>query len=502
MENIETIKSTNSAKRTETDESREPVTVGELPAMVNGLPQLEKISDVEVPEHLKEPVSIDDLEHREFDDTRFWTTIPAFRHLSREEFIDHKFQNRNSVVKVAQLEELLKDRVCPEFLADVKKAVGRAPMNMRLSPYILGLINWDAPYADPIRRQFIPVASELIADHPKLMLDSLNERADSPTPGLVHRYPDKALFLPLDVCPVYCRFCTRSYAIGGNTESVVKAGYKPRVENWDKAFAYLASRPEVEDVVISGGDAYMLPTSKIREIGELLLSIPHIRRIRFASKGPAVMPMKIISDTEWTDALADVVAMGRKMFKEVAFHTHFNSVNEITSITLEAMNALFKRGVEVRNQSVLIRGVNDRPEDMINLIRQLSYMNVQPSYVYQHDMVKGLEDLRTTVATTVEIERHVRGTTAGFNTPTFVNDVPGGGGKRDVHSFDHYNETTGISVYRSPSVDNELVYLYYDPIHLLPEEGQKRWEDKSEHNKMVEEAIEVAGLSGLNQACE
>lgn len=502
MENVETIKTTTGTAGTDNEESREVVTVGDLPLEVSRVPQLEKLADVEVPEHIKDPVDTEELEHRAFDDTRFWTSIPAFRDVTRKEFLDHRFQNRNSVVKVEGLVELLEKRVSREFLIDVKRAVGKAPMNLRLSPYILSLIDWDDPYNDPVRKQFIPVASELIADHPKLLLDSLNEQVDSPTPGLVHRYPDKALFLPLDVCPVYCRFCTRSYAIGGDTTSVTKTGYKPNLENWDKAFAYIASRPEVEDVVVSGGDAYLLSPSRIRQIGELLLAIPHIRRIRFASKGPAVMPMKILSDTEWTDALTWVVTEGRKKCKEVAFHTHFNSVNEITSITLDAMNELFRRGVEVRNQSVLIRGVNDNPDDMINLIRQLSYMNVQPSYVYQHDMVKGVEDLRTTVSRTVEIERHVRGTTAGFNTPTFVNDVPGGGGKRDVHSYDHYDETTGISVYRSPSVDEERLYLYYDPIHLLPEEGRRRWADESEHSSMVDEAIEAAGLKGLSPACE
>lgn len=501
MENVD-INITPGAGKADDGESGEVLTVGDLPIEVSGVPQLEKIADVEVPEPIKEPVDENELEHREFDEFGFWRSFPAFKNVTRKEFLDHRFQHRNSVVRVEQLDELLGERVGSEFLTDVKRAMGKAPMNIRLSPYLLSLINWDDPYNDPVRRQFIPVASELRADHPKLMLDSLNEQVDSPTPGLVHRYPDKALFLPLDVCPVYCRFCTRSYAIGGDTTAVSKRGYKPDTESWNKAFAYLASRPEVEDVVISGGDAYLLSPSRIGEIGELLLAIPHIRRIRFASKGPAVMPMKILTDTEWTDALTRVVDEGRSKCKEVAFHTHFNSLNEITAITLEAMNELFRRGVEVRNQSVFIRGVNDNPEDMISLIRQLSYMNVQPSYVYQHDMVKGVEDLRTRVADTVEVERHVRGTTAGFNTPTFVNDVPGGGGKRDVHSYDYYDETTGVSVYRSPSVDSEKVYLYYDPIHLLPEDGRRRWADESEHDRIVEEAIEASGLTGLRPAFE
>ncbi len=392
------------------------------------------------------------------------------------------------------METFLQEVADPAFVADVISGLKRAPMNVRISPYLLSLINWKEPYTDPIRIQFIPVASKQLPDHQRLELDALHEQQDSPVPGLVHRYRDKALFLPLDVCPVYCRFCTRSYAVGSATETVDKVSFKPNKKRWNNAFAYLASRPEIEDVVVSGGDAYMLPAHHLRYIGEMLLAIPHVRRIRFASKGPSVMPMKTLSDTLWTDTLADIVAKGRKLFKEVSLHTHFNSVNEITDITRQAMNQLFARGIKIRNQSVLIRGVNDSSQAMIDLIRMLSFMNVQPYYVYQHDMVSGVEELRTSVATTLEIERHVRGSTAGFNTPVFVNDMPGGGGKRDIHSFDYYNEETGISVYRSPSVDKDKIYLYFDPLHALSKNIQKLWQDEFNQKKMIQDALKQSGL--------
>jgi len=214
------------------------------------------------------------------------------------------------------------------------------------------------------------------------------------------------------------------------------------------------------------------------------------------------MPMKVLSDGEWTDTLVDLVNIGRRRHKEVCLHTHFNSTREITDITRRAMNLLFERGVKVRNQAVMVRGVNDDPDEMVHLVRKLSWMNVQPYYVYQHDMVKGVEELRTRVVTTLEVERAVRGSTAGFNTPTFVNDVPGGGGKRDVHSYDHYDEITGVSVYRSPSVDLDKVYLYFDPISLLPEEGIERWNDPREHEAIVDEAIKAAGLGNLEVATD
>jgi lysine 2,3-aminomutase len=159
---------------------------------------------------------------------------------------------------------------------------------------------------------------------------------------------------------------------------------------------------------------------------------------------------------------------------------------------------LFKNGVTVRNQSVLIKGVNNDADQMIELIRKLSYMNVQPYYVYQHDMVTGTEDMRTSVRETVELEKEVRGVTAGFNTPLFVTDAPGGGGKRDVHSYDYYDEMTGISVYRSPSVDDDKLYLYYDPIDSLPPAGQKMWQDESVHDDLINNAIKNSGYKELN----
>ncbi len=271
-------------------------------------------------------------------------------------------------------------------------------MAVRVSPYAISLIDWSDPLNDPIRTQFFPLASTALPDHPRLTLDSLHEQEDSPVPGLMHRYVDKALFLPLDVCPVYCRFCTRSYAIGLDTEEVDKVALAQTPKQWHEAFAYIASRPELEDIVISGGDAYQLAPKNIELIGNALLDIPHLRRMRFATKGPAVMPMKLITDNEWLDALTAIVDKGRKLGKEVVLHTHFNAPEEITWITEEAMRLLFERGIVMRNQSVLIRGVNDTRERMKLLVKRLGHINVHPYYVYMHDMVKGVEDLRTTIA--------------------------------------------------------------------------------------------------------
>jgi lysine 2,3-aminomutase len=477
----------------------EETTVADL-SHVADVPELERLADVVVPEPLRGLVPESELTHRDFDDSEFWRAIPAYADVDYEQFIDHRFQLIHSVTGVDKLRDTMAGLAGPEFIDDVEAGLRAAPMNVRISPYLISRIDWTDPYRDPIRIQFLPVASRRRPDHPMLTLDSLHEQDDSPTPGLVHRYPDKVLFLPLDVCPVYCRFCTRSYAIGGDTNQVEKVGYRYSPERWKKAFAYIASRPEIEDVVVSGGDAWNLSPVHLREILRTLLAIPHVRRIRLASKGPAVTPMKIHSDRKWLMTLVKCVDHGRKLGKEVCLHTHFNSPDEISLITHDAMQELFRHGVKVRNQSVLIRGVNDDPATMQLLVKRLSYMNVQPYYVYQHDMVKGVEELRTRVGAAVELERNVRGATAGFNTPVFVNDVPGGGGKRDVHSYDWYDETTGVSVYRSPNVDSGKAYLYYDPIDLLPEQGRMRWADESEHPAILREALAGAGLSGLDPA--
>ncbi len=439
--------------------------------------------------HKKPPVDPATLEYRNLRSGEFWRKIPAYAEVGEAQFLDHAWQAKHSITRVDKLLAALQGLVTPEFVKDAEEGFKRAPMSVRVSPYMLSLIDWSDPYRDPLRIQFVPVASRLLADHPKLDLDSLHEQADAPVPGLTHRYPDKALFLPLDTCPVYCRFCTRSYAVGVDTEEVEKVQLKVSDERWKRAYEYIASRPELEDIVISGGDVYQLRATQIEEIGNALLDMPNVRRMRFATKGPAVMPQKILTDDAWTDALTRVVERGRKLHKEVVLHTHFNHPNEITEITQRAMNKLMERGLFVRNQSVLQRDVNDSPETMTRLVKRLGHVNVHPYYVYVHDLVRGVEDLRTSVDTALHIEKHVRGSTAGFNTPTFVVDAPGGGGKRDAHSYEYYDRETGISVYTAPSVKPGQHFMYFDPLHQLSTAAQRRWADPAEQEVMMQMAL-------------
>ena len=429
---------------------------------------------------------------RNFDHSNFWQKIPLWKDVSREEFADHKWQDRNAIVSFKKFIAVASDLASPSFIEDAKKGFEMSPMAVRVSPYLFSLIDWNSPVEDPIRTQFLPLASQLQSDHPMLTFDSLHEQEDAPVKGLTHRYEDKVLFLALDICPVYCRFCTRSYAVGSATPQAEKVSLKASKNRWQDMFNYLRENPQVEDVVISGGDSYRLKTSQITQIGEELLKIDHIRRFRFATKGPAIMPMKITSDLDWTNAIAIISDKARKQRKEVCIHTHFNHPRELTGFTEEAMGILFERGIKVRNQSVFQRGVNDDAETMIELTKKMSYANVQPYYVYIHDLVKGTEDLRTSVQTGIDVEKRLRGVTAGFNTPTFVVDAPEGGGKRDAHSYEHYDRETGISVYTAPSVKEGRYFLYYDPLHSLSKSIQRLWNNPRAANQMIKDSLITA----------
>jgi len=420
-----------------------------------------------------------------FRDDEFWKHIPVWKNVDYKTFIDHRWQEKNAITNHKKLLKTIQDLVDDEFLEDAAAGFKKAPMTTRITPYLLSLMDFKDPANCPIRRQFLTLASHLQPDHPMLRFDSLGEQADSPVRGLTHRYEDKVLFLALDTCPVYCRYCTRAYAVGGDTDTAEKISIKATKDRWNDMFKYLKENKQIQDVVISGGDSYRLKASQVKEVGEELLKIDHIRRFRFATKGLAIMPMKILTDTQWTDEVCRIVEKGRKQYKEVCIHTHFNHTNEITNITRDAMNLLFSRGVKVRNQSVFQAGVNDTPEEMIPLIKKLSYINIQPYYVYVHDLTAGTEDMRTSVQTAIDVEKHVRGVTSGFNTPTFVVDAPGGGGKRCVHSFELYDRKFGISIYTAPSVKPGRKFLYFDPLHSLSDDARKVWTNEDERRELI-----------------
>jgi lysine 2,3-aminomutase len=397
-----------------------------------------------------------------------------FDKVAESDFGNHFWQDKNSVVRFQQLEALLKDHVTPAALQEMSTGLGKVGMSIRLNPYVLSLIDWSNVEGDPIRRQFLPMSFELEDDHPCLAFDSLEERETSPVSGLVHRYPDKVLFLVTSVCPVYCQYCTRSYAVGQDT-ALSKKDNVTSAQNWAAAFDYIRAHPQVEDVVVSGGDLSRLKPANIRLLVNTLLDIPHIRRIRLATKAVSVLPQKFLTDDDWFGAIVEVVQRGRSMFKDVCVHTHFNHPREVTPVVEQAMRRLHGEGIYVRNQAVLLRGVNDDSRTLIELVKALGRVNIHPYYAYLCDMVTSTEHFRLPLATAQRLEKEVRGATAGFNTPLFVCDAPGGGGKRDVHSAEFYDAKYGISGFRSPSVDPNRIYYYFDPLRALDQDAREAW---------------------------
>ncbi len=406
----------------------------------------------------------------------FENSTNIFASAPEAQFLDHAWQDKASITRIDQLAAVLGDKLPPSVLQEIREASQKVGMSIRITPYILALIDWKNIETDPIRRQFLPMLSELEDDHPCLAIDSLDERSTSPAPNLVHRYPDKVLFLVTSVCPVSCQYCTRSYAVGQATPSLKKENVSS-ASGWSAALDYIRSNPCIEDVVVSGGDIARLKPQNIRMLGNALLDIEHVRRIRLATKALSVQPMRFLSDEEWFSAIAEIARKGRSMFKSVFIHTHINTPREITPLVKRAMQRIFSEGIHVRNQAVLLRGINDDSQTLIELARKLGRINIQPYYVYACDMVKNTEHFRVPISEMQRLEREVRGATAGFNTPLFIVDAPGGGGKRDVHSYEYRNEEYGITGYRAPAVDPDRMYFYFDPLRSLGSEARAAWRD-------------------------
>jgi lysine 2,3-aminomutase len=277
---------------------------------------------------------------------------------------------------------------------------------MRITPAALAQIK---EVGDPMWNQYVPTVQELdIVDG---VIDSLDEDGDSPVPNITHRYPDRALFLVSPVCASYCRFCTRRRKVGDPE--------KIPLNQYDSAFAYLAAHPEIRDVILSGGDPMMLSDRRLEYIFQRLRAIPHIEIIRIGSRITSHLPERI------TDEFCQMV----RKYHPVYMNTHFNHPSELTPAAVAALARLADAGVPLGCQTVLLRGVNDDPEVMKELMQKLLKARVRPYYIYMADQVAGGEHFRTQVEKGLEIVKALRGWTSGLAVPHFVIDAPGGGGK-------------------------------------------------------------------------
>jgi lysine 2,3-aminomutase len=318
---------------------------------------------------------------------------------------DWRWQIRNRIRTFEQLADVFPSLRVQSGIATVSE---RYPL--AITPYYASLVR-TADYADPVFRMGVPHVQEL-CDPEFLHADPLEEEADMPVPGLVHRYPDRALLIGTTMCAMYCRHCTRKRVAGTREASISVCRLRQVTE-------YLQGHPEIRDVIVSGGDPLTMPTSVLERILAALRSVPTVDILRLGTRTPVVLPQRIT---------ADLTQMLRK-HHPVWVNTHFNHPQEVTAESAAACGRLADAGIPLGNQSVLLRGINDSPQIMETLCRALLRIRVRPYYLFQCDLVRGVEHFRTPLSRGIEIMEYLRGRVGGLGIPTFVVDTPHGGGK-------------------------------------------------------------------------
>lgn len=319
---------------------------------------------------------------------------------------DWRWQWRHRVRTAGELAHIV--RLSPEEQAAVGLSGQALPLS--ITPYYASLLDPDDP-AQPLRRTVVPTAREFASSLGEAD-DPLAEDSDSPVPGLVHRYPDRVLFLVTGVCAVYCRYCTRSRMVGGRRHC-----FSPR--HWEAALDYIARTPAVRDVLLSGGDPLTMPGERLEWLLGRLRAVPHVEIVRIGTKVPAVLPQRI------TSALCRMLRRNQPVWMSI----HFTHPDELTPETIQACNRLADAGVPLGSQTVLLKGVNDDVAVMRRLFTGLLRCRVRPYYLYQCDPITGSTHFRTPVACGLDIIRGLRGHISGYAVPHYVVDAPGGGGK-------------------------------------------------------------------------
>jgi lysine 2,3-aminomutase len=337
------------------------------------------------------------------------TSKSNIRSTSIEEWSDWHWQLKNRITTLMQLKKYVS--ISTEETKSINLCLQK--FRMAITPYYASLMDPHDPHC-PIRKQAVPSVQELLPNRSD-MDDPLNEDTDSPVPGLTHRYPDRVLLLVSDQCSMYCRHCTRRRIAGQHDTSLPKKQIKEALE-------YIRKTPVIRDVIISGGDPLTLSDSQLEFLLSELRSIPHVEIICIGTRVPVVMPQRI------TPNLCKIL----HKYHPVWINTHFNHPKEITPQSTQACEMLSNHGVPLGNQTVLLKGINDCPHIMKELMQKLLRIRVRPYYIYQCDLSKGIGHFRTTVSKGVQIMEHLRGHTSGLAVPHFVVDAPGGGGKIPV----------------------------------------------------------------------
>jgi lysine 2,3-aminomutase len=339
----------------------------------------------------------------------YYNEIELWKDVTPAQWDDWKWQIENRIDTVEKIKEII--NITAQEEKDIAAVLEK--FRMGITPYYAAHMDKDDP-RDPIRMQAVPTMAETHISSAD-MLDPLHEDTDSPAPGLTHRYPDRVLLLITDQCSMYCRHCTRRRFAGQADNDV-------SMDNIDKCIEYVRNTPQVRDVLLSGGDCLLVSDDKLEYIIKKLREIPHVEIIRLGSRTPVVCPQRI------TDNLVNML----KKYHPIWLNTHFNHPKEFTPEAKEALRKLADAGIPLGNQSVLMRGINDCPHIMRNLVHELVKNRVRPYYIYQCDLSLGIEHFRTSVGKGIEIMESLRGHTSGYAVPTFVVDAPGGGGKIPV----------------------------------------------------------------------
>jgi len=334
-----------------------------------------------------------------------------WRDVSETDWNDWRWQMKHRITTVEQLQKFL-PTLTPEELAGAKLANHKLALG--ITPYFFNLID-PADEHCPIRRQVVPRIEETETAAWE-MSDPCGEDSHSPVPGLVHRYPDRVLFLVTDRCAAYCRYCTRSRLVSN------ASGYDFHPE-YDKQINYIAAHPEIRDVLLSGGDPLLLSDDKLENLLRRLRAIPHVEFLRLGSRIPTFLPQRITPE---------LCAMLKK-FHPLFLSIHSNHPRELTTEVRDALGRLADAGIPLGNQSVLLKHVNDDADVMKALMQKLLMCRVKPYYIYQCDLIAGSAHLRTSVAKGLAIMEKLRGHTTGYAVPQYVIDAPGGGGKVPVN---------------------------------------------------------------------
>jgi len=336
--------------------------------------------------------------------------ISLYKDINPLDWEDWHWQLRHRIRTKDELAQVIK--LTAEEEEGIKKAKGK--LSLAITPYWSTLIDPEDPSC-PLRRQAVPVASEFLVG-PHEMIDPCAEDRDSPAPHLVHRYPDRVLLLATEQCALYCRHCTRRRLVGGEQDAGAD------LSRFDAAIEYIKSNRKIRDVLISGGDPFILEDEELESLIEKVRSISHVEFLRIGTRVPVSLPQRI------SGKLVNIL----KKYSPIWISISFNHPKEITKRCKIACDMLAEAGMPLGSQSVLLKGINDRPYIMRRLVQELLKIRVRPYYIYQCDPVKGTQHFRTPVAVGINIMEKLRGHTSGYAVPTYVIDGPGGGGKIPV----------------------------------------------------------------------